>query len=78
MHEARERWPELSACEDATIEALLSLWPEIQIRRASIFEAVVEIVDEQESAHEDVPVDVQEIVAAKGTKKLVREKRIVT
>ncbi len=72
--EARERWPELSRCEDATIEALLAFWPEIQVRRASIFEAVVEIVDEQEPVHEDVP----EVVSTKGAKKLVREKRVAT
>jgi predicted nuclease of restriction endonuclease-like RecB superfamily len=74
VQEMRQRWPELSACENATIEALLGLWPAIHIRRTSIFEATVEIVDEQEPVHEDV----EEIVSGKGAKKLVRERRIST
>ncbi|MBV9616636.1 MAG: DUF790 family protein, partial [Ktedonobacteraceae bacterium] len=74
MQEARRRWPELSICEDATIEAVLALWPEIQIRRASIFEAMVEIVDEREPETEDVA----EVLSAKVAKKVVREKRVVT
>lgn len=75
---ARQCWPEFSACEDATIEALLAFWPAIQVRRASIFEAVVEIVDEQEPALEDVTANVEEVVSTKGAKKLVREKRVAT
>jgi predicted nuclease of restriction endonuclease-like RecB superfamily len=78
VQEMRQRWPELAGCEDATIEALLGLWPEIQIRRASIFEAVIEIIDEQERMHEDAPVDVEEVVAGKGAKKMVRERRVAT
>jgi len=78
LRETRQRWPELSTCEDATIEALLAFWPEIQIRRASIFEAVVEIVDEQDLAHEAMPDDVEEVVSGKGAKKLVRERRVAT
>ncbi len=78
MQGARKRWPELVACEDATIEALLAFWPEIQIRRASIFEAVVEIVDELEPVREGVVLAVEEDAARKGAKKLVREKRVAT
>ncbi len=44
LREMRARWPVLSACEDATLEALLDLWPEVQVRRDSIFEAQVELV----------------------------------
>jgi predicted nuclease of restriction endonuclease-like RecB superfamily len=78
MLEARKRWPELAACEDATIEALLAFWPQIQIKRASIFDAVVEIVDEPGAAREDEEVNVEEDVAGKGVKKLVRERRVAT
>ncbi len=78
VQEMRHRWLELSACEDATIEALLGLWPAIQIRRTSIFEAVIEVVDEQEPAREDAPVDIEEAVATKGAKKQARERRIAT
>ena len=78
VQEMRQRWLELSTCEDATIEALLGLWPEIQISRTSIFEAAIEVVDEQEPAREDSSVAVEEIIAAKGVKKQVREKRVAT
>jgi predicted nuclease of restriction endonuclease-like RecB superfamily len=77
VQEMRQRWSELAECEDATIEALLGLWPEIQIRRASIFEAVIEIIDGQDAVQEDVPADVEEVVVAgKGAKKMVRERRV--
>jgi len=45
LRESKIRWPQLASCEDATIEAIISLWSEVHIRRTSIFEAVVEIVD---------------------------------
>jgi hypothetical protein len=41
------RWPMLKSCEDATIEGLIALWPEIHVRRSSIFDAVVEMSDRQ-------------------------------
>jgi predicted nuclease of restriction endonuclease-like RecB superfamily len=78
MQEARKRWFELSMCEDATIEALLAFWPEIQIKRASIFDAVVEIVDEAEFVREDEVAYSEGDVSGKGVKKLVRERRVVT
>jgi predicted nuclease of restriction endonuclease-like RecB superfamily len=43
LRESRVRWPVLNGCEDATLEAILALWPEVRIQRASIFEAVVEV-----------------------------------
>ncbi len=73
----RELWSELSACDDATIEALLERWPEISIRRDSIFDAVVEMsVDEVEPEatirEEEAVLEEDEKVA----KKPVREKRV--
>jgi len=44
LREIKMRWPILANCDDSTLEALLSLWPEIQVRRDSIFDAVVEIM----------------------------------
>jgi predicted nuclease of restriction endonuclease-like RecB superfamily len=41
----RTHWPALAACEDATLEAIIGLWPEVHIRRSSIFEATVAILD---------------------------------
>ena len=45
LREARARWPVLAECEDATIEAMLGLWPEVSVRRSSIFEATVALTD---------------------------------
>jgi predicted nuclease of restriction endonuclease-like RecB superfamily len=73
LREMRARWPVLSACEDATLEALLDLWPELQVRRDSIFEAQVElVVDGLADVQEP---DVEE-VHAPTAKKLVRERRV--
>ncbi|MFL5628683.1 MAG: DUF790 family protein [Ktedonobacteraceae bacterium] len=44
VSESKIRWPQLASCEDATIEAVMGLWPEVRVRRTSIFEAFVEIV----------------------------------
>jgi predicted nuclease of restriction endonuclease-like RecB superfamily len=45
---SRERWLPLAHCEDATLEAILGLWPEeIHVRRTSIFEATVELVNQE-------------------------------
>src|SRR5260370_1279892 len=41
----RTHWPALAACEDATLEAIIGLWPEVRILRSSIFEATVAILD---------------------------------
>jgi hypothetical protein len=41
----RTHWPALAACEDATLEAIIGLWPEVRIIRNSIFEATVAILD---------------------------------
>ncbi len=77
LRESRVRWSVLVGCEDSTVEALLGLWPEIRVRRSSIFEAVVEIVDE------DVAAEVgsnTEVVTDKGQRRERRttpKKRIV-
>lgn len=41
LEACKHGWSELACCEDAAIETLLSLWPEVQVRRDSIFEASV-------------------------------------
>ncbi|HEV2662244.1 MAG TPA: DUF790 family protein, partial [Ktedonobacteraceae bacterium] len=77
LREMRARWPVLSACEDATLEALLDLWPEVQVRRDSIFEAQVElVVDGLADAQEPEAEEVQSVAAAPTAKKLVRERRV--
>ena len=49
IQESRSQWPILAACEDATIEALVSLWPEVHISRSSIFEATIAISEGDET-----------------------------
>jgi len=49
LNESRSRWPILATCEDATIEALISLWPEVHISRISIFEATISLLDGEET-----------------------------
>ncbi len=48
IQESRSHWPILAACEDATIEALISLWPEVRISRSSIFEATIAVSEGKE------------------------------
>ena len=43
LRESRERWPTLAECEDAGLEAMLGLWPQVRVHRTSIFEATVEL-----------------------------------
>ncbi|MFL5667270.1 MAG: hypothetical protein ACJ8BW_38875, partial [Ktedonobacteraceae bacterium] len=77
LRESKIRWPQLAGCEDATIEAIIGLWPEVYVRRTSIFEAVVEIV-----AHSSDPAQlvthVEQIDPQHSPlpKKAVHEKRI--
>lgn len=56
IQECKFSWPELTACDDATIEALLALWPEVEIQRASIFEATLAVLALRDSAVEEVGV----------------------
>jgi predicted nuclease of restriction endonuclease-like RecB superfamily len=49
IQECRSRWPILATCEDATIETLISLWPEVHISRSSIFEATIAVSDGKET-----------------------------
>ncbi len=86
LQASRQRWPLLQSCEDATIEAILGLWPEVKISRSSIFEASVAVTapgaEKVEQSEEAVDYSEQTPIAGKkaarskptGTKKrLVRE-----
>src|SRR5262249_30349773 len=42
LQASKARWSELAGYENATLEALLALWPEIGVHRTSIFDAMVE------------------------------------
>jgi predicted nuclease of restriction endonuclease-like RecB superfamily len=50
LDESRSRWPILATCEDATLEAVISLWPEVHISRISIFEATISLLDGEETS----------------------------
>lgn len=60
LHGSRERWPILQRCEDATIEAIIGLWPELNVSRSSIFEATVAVVGDDRDVAEQVYKPVNE------------------
>jgi predicted nuclease of restriction endonuclease-like RecB superfamily len=74
LRECRERWPQLQACEDATIEAILSLWPEVRINRTSIFAATVELAA-AETSSQSLHDGERQLAEPVPVKKQVRERR---
>jgi hypothetical protein len=82
LSEIRTRWSMLTDCEDATLEALLTLWSEVQIQRSSIFDAIVELtpgIGGRTATSESVSAPVVETLSigpTKETKKQVRERRV--
>ena len=82
LRESRLRWPILQQCEDATIEAILGLWPELQVHRSSIFEASVTLTPSATTSMEQTeePEQVKKPARSKGSsgtpkKRVVRETR---
>ena len=76
LSESRSRWPILATCEDATIEAIISLWPEVYISRISIFDATILLLDGEETslAHIETPSKKTMKAHKKTTqKRMVRE-----
>jgi predicted nuclease of restriction endonuclease-like RecB superfamily len=75
LQECQLCWPELAGCDESSIEALLCLWPEVQIQRASIFEALLLVEAHREhksvDAHEREPAEHGD--SAPG--KMLRERR---
>jgi predicted nuclease of restriction endonuclease-like RecB superfamily len=71
LDELRTGWPELSGCEDATLETLIGLWPEIQVKRASIFEAALELIGDGQAE----TVEVIEEGSKVSAKKALRERK---
>ncbi len=76
LRESKLRWPHLASYEDATIEAIMSLWPEVRVRRTSIFEAVVEII-KHTAEQEQLTTYVEQIDPQQSLppKKVTHEKR---
>ncbi len=77
LREMRRCWSALANCEDAAIEALLALWPEVRVQRNSIFDATVEIAGVQGSAEGTGGEQAQEATPEKSKKKVVRERHTV-
>lgn len=68
-------WPELAACAERTIEALLDMWPEVRVQRESIFEAQVLVAayQQREITHEENKREAEETVyPASHSKKVAR------
>ncbi len=73
LQELRRYEDVLRTCEDETLEAMLSMWSEVRVRRDSIFDARVELVDEQQQAVEEQTQAVLLTPVARPVK--LREKR---
>ncbi len=70
LQECRAHWPALAHADDASLEALLSLWPAIQVRRSSIFEPVVALANAPAST-----IEAQPAYQPSAPPKTVRERR---
>jgi predicted nuclease of restriction endonuclease-like RecB superfamily len=76
LNESRSRWPILASFEDATIEAIISLWPEVHINRISIFEATISLLNGEEPSLPQVEAPRKKAVQAQKTiakKRIIRE-----
>ena len=74
LHESRDRWPILATCEDALIEAIISLWPEVHINRISIFEATVSLFEREETSLPHIETPSKRLM--KGQKKTTQKRRV--
>jgi predicted nuclease of restriction endonuclease-like RecB superfamily len=76
LDESRSHWPILATCEDATIEALIGLWPEVHISRISIFEATISLFDGEETSLPQIETPSKKTIKAQkktSQKRIVRE-----
>ncbi|MEO7020008.1 MAG: hypothetical protein ABI234_07660, partial [Ktedonobacteraceae bacterium] len=78
IQECKIRWLELAACDESTIEALLGLWPEVRIQRASIFDAklLVESLQRAEALNEAEDTQAETTPQAARSPKATRERRV--
>ncbi len=74
LNESRSRWPILATCEDATIEAVISMWPEVHISRSSIFEATVSLFDGGEISLPHIEIPSKKLL--KGQKKTIQKRKV--
>jgi hypothetical protein len=74
VDKSRSRWPILAACEDATIEAIISMWPEVYINHSSIFEVTISLLDGEETALPHVETPSKKLL--KGQKKATQKRKV--
>jgi predicted nuclease of restriction endonuclease-like RecB superfamily len=77
LRDCRLRWPVLEQCEDAAIEALISLWPEVGVSRSSIFEASIGLVNNGGEHFDALPAleETTITISQQTPKRQVRERR---
>jgi len=73
LQELRQQESIVQTCEDETLETILSMWSEIEVRHASIFDAKVELVDELQHNVDEHKQPVSAMSAEKTVKQ--REKQ---
>ena len=83
LRDTRSQWPILAQCEDAAIEALISLWPEVHVSRSSIFEATIGLINNVEEQAVDAqfnalpPAEEPAVITLRpAAKRQIRERRI--
>ncbi|GCE25692.1 hypothetical protein KDA_11760 [Dictyobacter alpinus] len=77
LQELRRLYPDLQSCEDATLETLVGLWPDVTVQRASIFEVTIELLTPQHASTLP-PVQVEATELEQEPQKVVRERRSPT
>ncbi len=78
LRACRTRWPQFATSEDAALEALFSLWPEVQVKRSSIFDATIAIAGAEDTGDSEDVMDAatgEDMAHQTTTKKLVRERK---
>ncbi|MHB8597946.1 MAG: DUF790 family protein [Ktedonobacteraceae bacterium] len=81
LRACRTRWPQFATSEDAALEALFSLWPEVQVKRSSIFDATIAIAGTddvggaRDSNGEMDAATGEDMAQQTATKKVVRERK---
>ena len=82
LRACRTRWPQFATSEGtAALEALFSLWPEVQVKRSSIFDVTIaiagpaDLVNARDAEDEMDAATTEDIAHRTTTKKVVRERK---
>jgi predicted nuclease of restriction endonuclease-like RecB superfamily len=74
MHEVQAKWDSLIVWDDASLEILLTAWPEIHINRISIFDITIELVEEMQTDQEESMTSSSQLLKQEARKQ-VHERR---